>query len=74
MILEIATFHIQEGKQTDFEAAFQKAKLVISQSKGFLDLTLQHCLEIPTKYKALIHWETLEDHMIRFRESVLFTE
>lgn len=74
MILEIATFDIKEGSQTAFIAAFEEAKLVVSQSKGFLGVELQHCIEIATKFVALIQWETLEDHTIGFRASALFTQ
>ncbi|RVT73909.1 antibiotic biosynthesis monooxygenase [Flavobacterium sufflavum] len=74
MILEIATFDIKEQSQTAFTAAFQEAKLVVSKSKGFLGLECQHCIEIPTKFVILIHWETLEDHTIGFRESDLFVQ
>ncbi|WP_394990320.1 antibiotic biosynthesis monooxygenase family protein [Emticicia sp.] len=74
MILEIATFDIKEGHQAAFEQTFQVAEAVVSQSKGFVSLKFHHCIEIPTKYKVLIHWETLEDHTIGFRQSILFTE
>jgi heme-degrading monooxygenase HmoA len=74
MILEIATFDIKEGHQTTFEQTFQAAEAVVSRSKGFISLKFHHCIEIPTKYKVLIHWQTLEDHTIGFRQSALFTE
>lgn len=74
MILEIATFDIKEQSQTAFTTAFEEAKLVVSQSKGFLGLEMQQCIEIPTKFVVLIQWETLEDHTIGFRESPLFTQ
>lgn len=74
MILEIATFDIKEEASTAFEIAFQKAKLVVSKSNGFIKLELQHCIEIPTKYVVLIHWKTLENHTVDFRESDLFTQ
>jgi heme-degrading monooxygenase HmoA len=74
MILEIATFDIKDGNQADFEQTFQAAEAIVSQSKGFIGLKFHHCIEVPTKYKALIHWESLEDHTIGFRQSPLFTE
>lgn len=74
MILEIATFDIKDGHQVAFEQTFQAAEAVVSQSKGFIGLKFHHCIEIATKYKVLIHWETLENHTIGFRQSPLFTE
>lgn len=74
MILEIAQFDILAGKEDLFEEASNLAKNVISQSKGFVSIEFQKCIETPTKFLALIKWETLEDHTIGFRESPLFIE
>jgi heme-degrading monooxygenase HmoA len=74
MILEIAQFDILIGKEDLFEEASNMAKNVISLSKGFVSIEFQKCIETPTKFLALIKWETLEDHTIGFRESPLFME
>jgi heme-degrading monooxygenase HmoA len=74
MILELATIEIKQGENMKFEAALEKAKLVIAQSKGFLSIESQNCIEQTNRYILLIQWETLEDHTIGFRESSLFTE
>lgn len=74
MILEIAQFDILTGKEDLFEEASNLAKNVISQSKGFVSIEFQICIEMPTKFLALIKWETLEDHTVGFRESPLFLE
>ncbi|AWW00430.1 antibiotic biosynthesis monooxygenase family protein [Arcticibacterium luteifluviistationis] len=74
MILEIATLDIKNEELKAFEAILPKAKAVISQSKGFVSIEFQNCIETSTKYLALIKWETLEDHTIGFRESPLFQE
>lgn len=74
MILEIAQFDILAGKEDLFEEASNLAKNVISQSRGFVSIQFQKCIETPTKFLALIKWETLEDHTIGFRESPLFIE
>ena len=74
MILEIAEFDILSGKESLFEEASNLAKNVISQSRGFVSIEFQKCIETPTKFLALIKWETLEDHTIGFRESPLFIE
>jgi heme-degrading monooxygenase HmoA len=74
MILEIAQFDILAGKENLFEEATSSAKKVISQSKGFISIEFQKCVETPTRFLAFIKWETLEDHTVGFRESALFTE
>jgi heme-degrading monooxygenase HmoA len=74
MITELATIDIKIGTNADFEANLEKAKLVISQSKGFVSIDVKHCIEQPNRYVLLIHWQTLEDHTVGFRESDLFKE
>jgi heme-degrading monooxygenase HmoA len=74
MILEIATLRIKEGEINDFQKVIPEAKSVISQSKGFVSIEFHQCIEEPSKFQALIKWETLEDHTIGFRTSDLFTQ
>jgi heme-degrading monooxygenase HmoA len=72
MILELATIDIKPGTNAEFEINIEKAKSVISQSKGFLSIEVNKCIEQENRYVLKIYWETLEDHTIGFRESELF--
>ncbi len=72
MILEQAIFAITPGSEADFEAAMGEAKEVIAKAKGFRSLTLRRCIERPSSYLLLNEWDTVEDHMVGFRESELF--
>jgi heme-degrading monooxygenase HmoA len=74
MITELATIDIKHGTNADFETNLEQAKGVISQSKGFISIEVKHCIEQPSRYVLLIHWQTLEDHTIGFRESELFVQ
>ena len=74
MVLELATIDIKQGTNEDFETSLEKAKLVISQSAGFVDLQCFQCIEQSSRYTLFIRWQTLEDHTIGFRESDLFTQ
>ncbi len=74
MITEHALITIQAGRQAEFEQEFPKAKAVISQASGFVDLTLHRGIETPDTYLLLIRWQTLEDHTVGFRQSALFQE
>lgn len=74
MVLEIATLDIKEGSQDALKEAFQAAKLVVAQSKGFIKIEMFQCIEYSTKFNVFIHWKTLEDHTIGFRQSALFIE
>lgn len=72
MILEQAIFAIKPGSEADFEAAVEQAKEVISQASGFRSLKLLRGIERPSTYVLLNEWDTVEDHMVGFRESDLF--
>jgi heme-degrading monooxygenase HmoA len=72
MILEHAVFHIKEGEEKNFEAAFPKAIPYISASKGFGGLELRRSVERVATYHLVVRWETVEDHTVGFRESEKF--
>jgi heme-degrading monooxygenase HmoA len=74
MILEIATIHIKDGTNTDFEKNLVKAQTILSQADGYLAHEFQKCMEIKNRYVLLIQWETLEAHTEGFRSSELFTQ
>jgi heme-degrading monooxygenase HmoA len=74
MIQEIATLDIKASELDAFKGVLQEAKLIISQSKGFVSMNFQQCIENPTQFLAIINWETLEDHTVGFRESELFVQ
>jgi heme-degrading monooxygenase HmoA len=72
MILEQAIFAIKPGSEAEFEAAIEQAKEVISQASGFRSLKLLRGVEHPSSYLLLNEWDTVDDHMVGFRESDLF--
>jgi heme-degrading monooxygenase HmoA len=74
MIQEIATLDIKASELDAFKGVLQEAKLIISQSKGFVSMNFQQCIENPTQFLAIINWQTLEDHTVGFRESELFVQ
>jgi heme-degrading monooxygenase HmoA len=75
MILELADIRIQPGKQTEFDAAIQRGlDQVISKAKGFRGYKVNKGIESPERYLLMIHWETLENHTVDFRESAAFQE
>ncbi|MEZ5121916.1 MAG: antibiotic biosynthesis monooxygenase [Solirubrobacterales bacterium] len=72
MIIERATLTIQPGGEADFEAAFAQARRVVGQADGFQSLRIARGIESPSTYLLLIEWDTVEAHMIGFRESDRF--
>ena len=74
MILEAAILNVIEGQAADFEAAFKVASPIIASAKGYISHQLQRCIDTPNRYILLVHWETLDDHIIGFRQSEAFQE
>jgi heme-degrading monooxygenase HmoA len=74
MILEIAQLQIRAGQCVAFEVAFAQAAPIIASMKGYIEHTLQRCLENDHRYVLLVKWQTLEDHTIGFRGSSQYQE
>lgn len=74
MVYEIAEIHVAAGKEREFEAAVQKAVPLFQRSKGCRSMELQRTIETPTKYRLVVGWEALDDHMVHFRASPEFQE
>jgi heme-degrading monooxygenase HmoA len=74
MILEVAILNVKPGHEQEFEAAFGKAQVIIAGMTGYVSHQLQHCIEQPGRYLLLVHWATLEDHTVGFRESAQYQE
>lgn len=75
MILELADIRIQPGQNAAFDAAIARGlREVISQARGFRGFSVRRGIENPERYILQIHWETLEDHTVGFRQSEAFTQ
>lgn len=75
MILELADIRIHTGQNAAFEAAIaQGVREVISKAKGFKGFRVHKGIESPERYVLQIHWETLENHTVDFRQSDAFTQ
>jgi len=74
MILEVAIMDVKPGRESEFENAFGEAQHIIAAMPGYVSHQLQSCLESPGRYLLLVHWETLEDHTVGFRQSPRYRE
>lgn len=74
MYWEIAQIDVKPGEEAAFEAAVTKAVPLIRKSQGCRGLQLQRSVEIPTRYRLIIDWNTVEDHTVHFRGSEAFKE
>lgn len=74
MITEHVELPVIPGREAEFEAAFENAKPIIAASPGFRGLTLSRGIERPNVYLLLVMWDSLDDHMVGFRESPAYQE
>jgi heme-degrading monooxygenase HmoA len=74
MIYEIAEIEVKPGEEAAFEAGVQKAAPLFERAKGCKGMELQRTIEKPSKYRLVVKWETVEDHMVHFRGSDDFQE
>ena len=75
MILEVAEFRIKPGAQADFDAAIKRGvETVIAKAKGYRGYKVQKGIDSPERYLLMIHWDTVENHTVDFRQSPAFQE
>ena len=75
MIVEIADFAIEPERRDAFkEAIAQGVKTVLSKAKGYLGHQILACHETAGRFVLIVHWASLEDHTIGFRESPSFAQ
>lgn len=72
MIFEIVQLKINPSQSTEFEAAVKKSAPVFQSAKGCHGMRLEHVIEDPAQYRLIVKWETVDDHMVHFRESPAF--
>jgi heme-degrading monooxygenase HmoA len=74
MILERALITVKPGQAEAFKAAFAKARPHIEGSKGCRKAEMRQGIEHPDDFLLLVWWDTVENHMVDFRESPAFAE
>ena len=74
MIYELATIEVSEGGNAGFEDGVRRAVPLFQQARGFRSVDLQRSIEHPQRYRLVVGWDTVEDHMVHFRESPAFQE
>ena len=76
MIREVAQISIREDACGQFVTDLSRAVAeILPDVEGVIEfLHVGWCLERPNVYMFTIDWETLDDHMVGFRESEQFTQ
>lgn len=75
MILEFVDIRIQPGQQAAFDEAIQRGvETVIAKAAGFRGYQVHRGVESPERYLLMIRWDSVDDHMVGFRQSPAFAE
>ncbi|CAG9234950.1 Antibiotic biosynthesis monooxygenase [Paraburkholderia tropica] len=74
MVYEMAHITVQAGKNAEFEAGVAQALPLFHRARGCRAVELQRGVEEPNQYVLVVQWDTIEDHMVHFRESADFQE
>lgn len=74
MIYEIAEIDVKPGAEPAFEAGVTAAAPLFRAARGCLGMELQRSIEHPSRYRLLVRWQTVENHMVDFRESPAFQQ
>lgn len=69
MIHELATLTIDPARAGEFEAAVAAAIPHFQAAKGFVSVALERSIEAPERYRLVVGWESVEAHMVDFRQS-----
>ena len=74
MILEVASIEIHPGQSSGFEETFDEAIRHLASSPGYYSHELQRSADRQDRYLLLVHWATIDDHMVGFRESPAYQQ
>lgn len=74
MILEVAEITVKPGTEPAFEEGVGRAAPLFLRAKGCHGLSLHRVIETPAVYRLVVKWETVDNHMVDFRNSNDFQE
>lgn len=69
MIFEVATFDVKDGKEKAFERGVVQALPIFRRARGCQSVRLERVIETPSRYRLVVEWETVKDHVDHFRNS-----
>ncbi|CAN7784041.1 antibiotic biosynthesis monooxygenase [Caballeronia sp. LjRoot34] len=72
MFLEICQMDIKPGLEAEFEAAVAKAVPFFQRAAGCRGMELRGSIERPGRYRFMVKWEHVDDHLATFRNSADF--
>lgn len=74
MFLEIARIQIDPARTKDFLAAVAQAAPLFQGAQGCRSMRIEGVVENPAVFLLLVEWETLDNHLVDFRNSAAFQQ
>ena len=74
MFLEIAQIDVKPGMESEFEVGVETAAPLFKRAEGCTGMSLQRSVEMPSRYRLFVQWDTVENHTVDFRGSADFAE
>lgn len=72
MVTEIAYITIDPARAAQFEAAVAEAAPLFQAGEGCHAMRLERVVEDGAQYRLSVDWESVDHHMVTFRESDAF--
>ncbi len=72
MVTEFAQIEVKPGLEEAFIEGAAKSRPVFLAAEGCFGMGLQRSVEAPTKFLLMVQWESVDAHMVTFRESPAF--
>jgi quinol monooxygenase YgiN len=69
MVTEIAHIEIDPAQADAFENAVASCAPLFRSAKGCQSMALVNVLEDPAQYRLIVGWDSIDDHMVAFRNS-----
>lgn len=69
MIFEMANIEVLPGHPHEFESSVKKALPLFARAPGCHGAELHRVTEKENRYVLLVRWDTVDDHMVHFRQS-----
>lgn len=72
MIVEVASFQAEPGKEDAFAGGITRGIEVIRQAEGCRSIKVHRGIETPSRFILYIEWDSVEAHLEGFRAGPLF--
>jgi heme-degrading monooxygenase HmoA len=75
VVLEQIVVTVHAGREADFEVAMERAlRTVMARAEGMRGWSLRRCVEAPDSYQVQLQWDSIEHHMVGYRQGKLAPE